>query len=376
MTQDQEHEKLNNTMRGRISEPMLAKAGVVAHHAKPAKPVQRRASTGPSSRASAALERLRQVIKFTTMEERRGAIASLQPRVRSALISFMESTKTRTEALVGRKRRVECSNDDRPCKSVKGGDVRAISSVHGTRYIAQLGLEHLRMYTCGQHSAEVAARHQLVFACFRNAVESAGEKIWHDPTTFCLLFENTTRQHNTSEQDMGLSVFIYMRADQWIDRAQAITSPTLSLVDAVALHARLLRARATSWESLRREWAPLLRLTQKMRARMLSLAEAEEVAEQAHRRHVKRRLVFAVNKVEHALARDDEAGSKGAKKRTRERGMAAAKVAASKRRALRQDKQLRVEKWRWLRRPDLSMAEILRGPPVHLQPLVASRDLA
>jgi len=320
-------------------------------------------------RVVAALERLQAVLKYMTVDERRTAIASLAPRVRYVLLVLMEhrpqegATATKTASKQKKRTTARSTNAKLRASEAKGLDVRTICGAHGHRYVAQLRLGALRLYTREQPSAEVAAQHCAALAHLRNAVQAAGDIAWKDPDVFNLLLAGTLQQHNISEQDLGLGVFIYMRADQWIDRAQAITSPRLSLVDAVALCARLLRAQATSWESLRQEWAPLLRRTQRARARALTLAEAEHIADQAHQRHVKRRLVVAVQRVEKAIAHGDAVLAVESRKRVRNHGKTAAEERASKRKALIQDKQLRADKWRWLRRADLTTAELLQGPP-------------
>lgn len=332
------------------------------------RPVQERVQIGLDSRTCAGLERLRRVLKFMTAEERRSAILSLPPRIRTALLAFMEHVQTTQEAHADRKRQADSMNGDENRKALKGTDVRTIQTVHGTRHVAQLRFEHLRLYTCGQPSAELAARHRMIFAHFRNAVETVGKAIWDDPTRFCLLFEDILKQHNTSKEDMGLGVLIYMRADQWIDRAQAITSPRLPLADAVVLHAKLVRACATSWEDLRREWAPLLcRTQQQRRARRLSLAQAEEVAEQAHRRHAKKRLCLAVARLERCLSHLDKANIAKAKRRARERSRAAAKKTADARRAQTRARQSRMEKWGRLSRSGFTLRQIPQGPSHHQQ---------
>lgn len=334
---------------------------VAASPAHSTKFVQRRAPVGAASRAHAALDRLKHVLKFMTTNERRCAIAGLPPRARTALLAFMEATAA-TNAPRARPKRKTDSGNDWNGQFGKGTGVRTIHGIKGTRYVAQLRLASLRFYTLGQSSVEVASRYCTIFARFRSAVDSAGDDIWDSPTKFCLLFENMVKHHNVCEQDMGLSVFIYMRADEWIDRAQAITSPTLSLADAVALHGRLFRARAESWDSLRREWAPLLRCT-KARGRVLSLTESEEIAEQAHRRHLKKRLAVAVSRVSQAVACRDQEERRTAKKWVRERGQRMTDDGTGKRRTLQEVRQLRAEKQRWLRRRDLSVAEMMRGPP-------------
>lgn len=328
-------------------------------------PVQNQVQIGLDSRMRTALERLRRVLKFMTAEERRSAIVSLPPRMRTALLTFMEHAQTRQETPTDRKRKADSIHGDENCKSLKGTDVRTIQTVYGTRHVAQLRLEHLRFYTCGQPSAEHAARHRMIFAHFRNAVEAIGEAIWDDPTRFCLLFEDIVREHNTSKEEMGLGVLVYMRADQWIDRAQAITSPRLPLADAVVLHARLVRACATSWEDLRREWAPLLCCTQRQRrAGRLSLAQAEAVAEQAHRRHAKKRLGLAVARLERCLSHMDKSHTAKAKRRAREHGRALAKKAADARRAQTKQRQSGMAKFGRLSRSGFTMRQVPQGLPI------------
>lgn len=326
---------------------------------------------GFSAQARAALDRLRTVLKFTTAAERRAAITALPQRVSQALLAFMEAPQREAEALPSRKRRAELNCDDGQCKTARGTDVRVIHNIRGTTYKVQLRLQHLRMYTCAQTSIEAAARHRMIFARFRDVIESVGESVWDDPTRFCLLFQDTLKQHGTSEQEMGLGVFIYMRADQWIDRSRVITSPTLALADAVVVHSRLLRAQKMSWEALRAEWVPLLRRTQKSQAKMLSQAEAEEMAEQSHRNHVKKRLQVAVPRVARALARWGKAISSEARAKGREGHRVsvreAVREAACRQLASKQHRRLRDKQWRWLRRADLSIAEMMRGPPLHIQ---------
>merc|ERR1712039_1041825 len=140
-----------------------------------------------------ALERLQQVLRFMTTEERRSSIASLSPRIRAALLAFMEGTPARAGALTGRIRSAEGMDDEWQRKAFKGTEVRTIRSNHGVRYMAQLRLRYLRLYTTGQPRAEVASRYHMFFVRFRNAVDSAGESIWHEPTRFCSLFEDILR---------------------------------------------------------------------------------------------------------------------------------------------------------------------------------------
>merc|ERR1712039_518707 len=85
-----------------------------------------------------------------------------------------------------------------------------------------------------------------------------------------------------------------MRADEWICRPATITSPVMTLKDAVAMHMKLCAARQTSWQKLRAEWVLLMRQTQHARVRKLSQQEAMEYADLCHHELLKRRLKQAV----------------------------------------------------------------------------------
>merc|ERR1712018_117621 len=87
--------------------------------------------------------------------------------------------------------------------------------------------------------------------------------------------------NGTSEHKLGLSVFVCMRADRWIDRSKTINSPVMALADAVAVHLQLLQAEETSWECLRAAWVALMLRTRHAQAKRLSMADAEAVAENA-----------------------------------------------------------------------------------------------
>merc|ERR1711972_1910 len=85
-----------------------------------------------------------------------------------------------------------------------------------------------------------------------------------------------------------------MRADEWICSPATITSPVMTLKDAVAIHMKLCTARQTSWQKLRAEWVLLMRQTQHARVRKLSQQEAMEYADLCHYKLLKRRLKQAV----------------------------------------------------------------------------------
>mmetsp|Transcript_121884 Transcript_121884/g.339842 ORF Transcript_121884/g.339842 Transcript_121884/m.339842 type:complete len:417 (-) Transcript_121884:130-1380(-) len=315
-----------------------------------------------------AAEKLRAVLQSMNVDQRRVALESLPLQVRAALLAFMKSAReVPTPAL----RPAHPGAAVREARSSMAGDanVRAIENVHGTAYQAQMRIGHLRVYTPAQPRLEAAMEHQEVLEHLRRAALSAGEEIWGQPARFCRLCSEVMEERGTSEERLGLGAFVYMRADEWIDRSRVITTPVLKLADALAVHSRLLRARQTSWASLRAEWASLLCRTRLARKRGLSLAEAEATAERARRGLLERQLRQAARALERALVRKQRSTTTALKKCERAHRKAVkglATQAAQERVAAKHRQQLRDARWRWLCRADLTTAEMLRGPPEHL----------
>merc|ERR1712216_580106 len=139
----------------------------------------------------------------------------------------------------------------------------------------------------------------LIEAC--HAIYSAGNDIWEHPQDFCTVFSEALHCAGTSSEQIGISVFIFMRADEWISRSATITSPVMPLQDAVVVHARLLAARKTSWAHLRAQWVQLMLQTQHARFQRLSQAQAEAIAEKARLPHLEKQLRHAVAAAEHAM---------------------------------------------------------------------------
>merc|ERR1711924_449672 len=79
----------------------------------------------------------------------------------------------------------------------------------------------------------------------------------------------------------GLTVFVSLRAPQWLGKFCTIISPVMQLEEALEVYARLLRARRQSWEALRAEWVDLMQLERYIRAKTRTLGEARAIADEA-----------------------------------------------------------------------------------------------
>lgn len=228
------------------------------------------------------LERLRVILQSMTKDLRHAAIMGMDPCVRSALLAFMGTPQQQPVTMHSMSKRKtvrkKCANNT---SFSRGTDVRSIKRLHVVRYQAQLRMQYLRVYACPQADIEIAIKHQIIFTQIRQEIDGAGEGIWKNPDQFCRIFNNVLMNKGTSERKLGLSVFVCMRADRWIDRSKTINSPVMALADAVAVHLQLLQAEETSWECLRAAWVALMLRTRHAQAKRLSMADAEAVAENA-----------------------------------------------------------------------------------------------
>lgn len=313
-----------------------------------------------------ALEHLRAAVQALPVRERKAGISRMPRNVRANLLTYMVSNtlcKLHPEPRFCKygPRRVRAWNSQ-----MRGTDVRAVTRTHKTTYQAQLRIRHLRMYTRSQDDINTAVGHQMVLVQARHALDGAAEEIWHDPVNFCSIFNTALHTAGSSLEELGLSVFVFMRADEWISRPATITSPVMTLEDAVATHSRLCKARQTSWEHLRAEWIPLMMQTQHARLQRLSQEQAMAFADRAHIKLLERRLQSAVAAAESALSRRYRIESKAAKVKAlaelQARREKAAAVASISRAAARKRREWAARR-RWYCNRHLTMEEIMQGPP-------------
>lgn len=318
------------------------------------------------SHLESALEQLRLALKAMGKNRGHAAIENMDPRMKTALVSFIEGPRRPTLPLVQ-----ERLSRVRAASMFRESDVRSVRTLQGDRHQAHLRLRNLRMYTREQDTIEEALKHQIVLVQVRHAIEVVGDAAWNDPALFYEIFCGVLAQHGTCEQHLGFAVFIYMRADEWIDRTRVITSPVLPLLEAVRKHGRLLESRKLSWEHLKAEWLPMLQRTQLARANRLSLFDVDALAEKAHQGRVERRFNMACVRVQRALKLSDYTASRAAKEQLKlhRRATKIRSVAATRRlsEARTAEKEKQAERRRWFRNVHLTTQEIIHGPPPHLR---------
>jgi hypothetical protein len=167
----------------------------------------------------------------------------------------------------------------------------------------------------------------------------------------------------TSEDDLGLSVIVSLRADRWLGRGQHIISPMTSLAEALQVQARILSARNISWMALREEWVNLMLKKKRSLRSGLSVMEAQSRADVARQDALKRKLAPAVRRVIAALGEERNRKARALKLKLRKVALEKRQNELSARKALRARSQALKAKWQWMRRRDLTTEEILFGSP-------------
>jgi len=246
----------------------------------------------------------------------------------------------------------------------------AVKQAHG-KYHAQMHVKALRFYTRGHAELEVALEHQMVLVHLRQALaaaSAASSDFWEEPSRIYRLCLDVLQANNTSEQQLGLATYVYMRAGQWLPQKCTIISPVLALADAIELHSRLLRARGTSWEHLRKEWVMLMQCPRHPFAKRKSVKEAEGIADGARAGALKIQLSRAILSATRALDYEDKHAARRQREQRRyeakqEREAARIHYAAtmSRRRTSKIQQEKRKALQRWWRRSDLTMDDIMHG---------------
>lgn len=323
------------------------------------------------SRISRPLSHLRHVLQCMKEDQRRSAIQGLAPRVQKALVRFME-TFSNPQVIASTAKSSSLHSKDTPKSTalVHSGIVRgaraALCNADST-YKAHVHIKALRFYTRGQPRLEVALERQIVLVQIRQALAAASAEnpfLWEDAAETCQICEAVLRANATSEEDLGLSAYIYLRAGHWLPKGCTIISPVMPLKEVLELHCRFLGARRASWQHLRGEWVQLMQSIRQPTSKRKTLREAEIIADKARAVALRVQLERAVGFVERTLSLEERRASARRKVEARRATRARIAAATAERRLARQQAEARRERRRWSRRSDLTMEDILKGPPL------------
>lgn len=331
-----------------------------------------------SRRLSLALEHLQGVLQGVDPSARRSTIQNMTPNLRTVLMNFILASRNKAQSFEGTATTTATANSApkgrRPLKP-GAASKRIVTRAATGQHKACMDINALRMYTRWTKDWNAAKRSSEVLAGVRDALVQALEgdpELWkYRPEEAFRVCEAVLRADGTSEMELGLGVIVSLRASKWLGTYQVI-SPSQPLRQALESQARLLRARKTSWEAFRAEWALLVPAKRHGVVGRLLPAQALAMADSARQRVAEARVSLAVRAAARALARES-ASLRGLQRRqgcavrvARSAAMAQMATPALKLKRKR-EKELEKERRKWSRRRDLTMEEIMRGPPAHLR---------
>mmetsp|Transcript_73012 Transcript_73012/g.136363 ORF Transcript_73012/g.136363 Transcript_73012/m.136363 type:complete len:410 (-) Transcript_73012:30-1259(-) len=250
------------------------------------------AGVAKRSRKTEAFDRLQKVLAGMEKARRREAILHFSEQVRAGLLEHMSTQSGATTEEEGTE---GPSQGEIRCSSPGCTRLREIRGPKGLRYTAQLDVEYLRIYTRQLELAQ-AVDAQLALEDINDQLR-ASEGIWNEPSLILELFQRNLKQAGLSAEEIGLSVFVQMRAAEWLGNSYTITSPVMPLLDAVSLRLRLHEARKNSWAMLRKEWILLMC----NRKNALTVEDAEHAADSARAESLEKRLTQAARYAEKAV---------------------------------------------------------------------------
>lgn len=316
--------------------------------------------------ANDALESMRLLLQSMTAAQRLNAIQSVVPHVRSALLGFMQKPRS-AQCATQPSYKVDSTKIAMVFKNIKRGPpqsgrsgVRVITSAASTKYRAHLVIKGLRLYT-NASSYEAAIEHHILFVQMRDVVAKAsfGDTVlWTNPAKVLRILEGVLADSNTSHSMIGLQVFIYMRATQWLDKNTYIVSAVMQLPQAVALYSRLLSAQSTSWESLRTEWLQVLKHKQRFQAKKV---DAETIVDQARGSTLQHRFKQAEQSVKRLLRRVERETCKAravAEREARKLAAAESRLIALERREAKQRMAAKQRRQNWQVWKDMTMEDM------------------
>lgn len=260
------------------------------------------------SQLDVALESLRSVLQSMDALQRETIIQGMVPQVRSKLLVYMEQSRQAGNVLrsVGFQA-AAIKHHSRKAKPniAREASIYRLSKVYGgsgplrMKYQASIHVKALRLYTREQCSVQAAIEHQIVLVQLKQALDaqSIGDpEFWDDHRTVLQVCDAVLSSNETSEAELGLRAWVHIRAPRWLGPRCRISSMATPLAEALEVHALLLHARATSWESLRDEWLHLLQFQKR-----LSAKEAATIVDRARQATLAENLKRTLNSVERLL---------------------------------------------------------------------------
>jgi hypothetical protein len=238
-------------------------------------------------------------------KSRREVCTGMSQIMQKALMRFMKDTTGKVSPHV----RSTSAFGARPARYKPQPNATSIHDckrARKTMYQAQMHVKALRLYCRPQETLDAAIQHNMYFSELRQAIaaeEKADPNFWLDANKVYQTCEDAFKEMATSETNLDLRAYVHIRAQSWLGQSVQITSPATTLRAALDAHARLLVARATSWELFRTEWIQLM-----LEKGRFTLTEAEAVADGARQTELQHQVARALRGVEQALNKEQRRG--------------------------------------------------------------------
>lgn len=260
------------------------------------------------SQLDGALESLRAALQSMDAPRRETIIQGMVPQVRSKLLVYMEHYRQAGNILrsVGvQEAAIKHHSHKVKPHIAREASVYKLSKVYGgsgplrLKYQASIHVKALRLYTREQCSVQAAIEHQIVLVQLKQALDARSirePEFWDDHRTVLQVCDAVLSSNETSETELGLRAWVHIRAPRWLGPRCRISSTANPLAEALKVHALLLRARDTSWESLRAEWLHLLQFQKRLSGKV-----AATIVDQARQATLAENLKRSLNNVERVL---------------------------------------------------------------------------
>lgn len=254
-----------------------------------------------------AMHRLKVILQAMDAKSRHEVFTNMSEVMRKALERFMTDSSCRVSQHVPTAIAVR-TWPARHKPQANATSIRTCNRAHRTKYQAQMHVKALRLYTRPQDSLESATQHQIQLSLLRHvmaAEEKTDPDVWLDATKIYQMCKSFFKEMAMSETDLGLRAFVHIRAQSWLGQSIQITSVSTTLCAALDAHARLLKARATSWDLFRAEWIQLM-----LDKGRVTLTEAEAVADGARQTELQQQVAKALRGAAQALDKEQRRVSK------------------------------------------------------------------
>eukprot|EP00403_Amphidinium_massartii_P008468 CAMPEP_0178407438 /NCGR_PEP_ID=MMETSP0689_2-20121128/19430_1 /TAXON_ID=160604 /ORGANISM="Amphidinium massartii, Strain CS-259" /LENGTH=433 /DNA_ID=CAMNT_0020028515 /DNA_START=161 /DNA_END=1459 /DNA_ORIENTATION=- len=255
----------------------------------PKRKAQSLSSTRASKRMQASLKRVCKLLQATPRERRREWILSLCPTARSHLLSYMEAqARAKPAQSASQSKPSECKDQSRKstvgCCSMRRGSKSEAAALEineslvsnqpaggqkSPKQRAAAGVAHLQLGKRGLYRAKTTVHGVTIYGTYaplplamvqrtslqrirQSVLETFERDAYQDSEV------NLADFHELAAEELeGFKAHVTLNAFEWIGTTQ-VTSPIMTLPEALHVRTELLEARATGWEAFRAMWLQLL----------------------------------------------------------------------------------------------------------------------